>query len=216
VSGLPWRPVVAAVVLGTGAGVIGLRPLDAALVGLVVLVIGLAWTALPAGQEYEWPRATVDEAAGSRREISALTWSFVGRDGRVAEPAVRRLRLVAARRLARRGVVVPGGISHLSRVPAFGSPDGAQEPDGAAHDEAARRARELLGDRAWATLTGPGGWLPSLADVAQCVLAIEHLGAPSDAALFRAPSRPPSRPSGRATRHGPRAVDSRPIERHSP
>src|SRR5665648_881084 len=58
-----------------------------------------------------WPQARREETAGTRREVAALTWSFIGRDGRVSEAAVRRLRSDATRRLAQRGLVVPGGIT---------------------------------------------------------------------------------------------------------
>ncbi|MCU1431450.1 MAG: hypothetical protein JWP95_555 [Actinotalea sp.] len=178
-----WRPIAVGLTVGFLGWVFGLRTLDAALVGLVAFVVALVGVSVGNGAEHEWPQAQVEEAEGSRREISALTWSFVGRDGRVAEPAVRRLRVVAARRLARRGVVLPGGITHRSR-------------DVGPEDEPHLRARELLGDRAWATLTGPGGWLPSLADIDQCLHAIEALapGGPAPSPPQRRRPRLGSRP----------------------
>ena len=164
---LSLRPVVAAVVVGGGGALIGLRPGDAFLVGLLALVVGIVSVAVDAGEDHLWPEPEPGELDGTRREISALTWSFVGREGRVAEPAVRRLRAVAARRLSRRGVVLPRGL--LQRAVGEG-------PSVPLADESQARARELLGERAWTILTAPGGWLPSLADIAHCVGVIERLG----------------------------------------
>lgn len=164
---LSLRPVVGAVVCGVVGGLIGLRPGDAFLVGLLALVIGIVSVAVDAGEDDLWPEPEHEELHGTRREISALTWSFVGREGRVAEPAVRRLRAVAARRLTRRGVVLPRGL--LQR----GAGDSPSMP---LADEQQARARELLGERAWTILTAPGGWLPSLADLTHCVGVIERLG----------------------------------------
>lgn len=172
---LSLRPVVAAVVCGVGAGLIGLRPGDAFLVGLVALVVGVATVAVDAGEEHLWPDAEPEELDGTRREISALTWSFVGREGRVAEPAVRRLRTVATRRLTRQGVVLHGGLMRRAV---------GEDRTAPVLDDQQRRARELLGERAWAILTAPGGRLPTLADVDHCVSVIERLG----------PDRPSERP----------------------
>lgn len=173
---LDLRPLITAVVVGVGSAVLGMRVVDALLIGLVTLVLAVVGFNLDRGLVNEWPPADLEEYDGTRREISALTWSFVGRDGRVSEAAVRRLRAVATRRLARQGVVVPGGVRPPARRPA-GDPSPADAPV----DEPTRRARELLGERAWATLTGSGGWMPSLHDVAACVDRLERLGTtPSD------------------------------------
>ncbi|WP_182112483.1 MULTISPECIES: hypothetical protein [unclassified Actinotalea] len=171
-------PFVAAVVAGlVGAGV-GLRPVDALLVGLVTLVLATVWLALPGGQEDPWRPGRPDDAAGTRSELSVLTWAFVGRDGRVSEAAVRHLRGLAGRRLARLDLA---DVDDLTPLPAGALPDEAR-------DRARARARAALGDRAWAALTASGGWMPSLADVAHCVDVIERLGAP-------APAEPPARPT---------------------
>lgn len=161
---LDRRPFVVAAGVTVAGAVLGLQPGDAVLVGLVTLVLGVVGVSLDIGSEHAWPQARTEEQDGVRREISMLTWTFVGRDGRVSEVAVRRLRTDASRRLARRGVVVPGGLGVATRT----SP---------VVDEAVRaKVRELLGDRAWRTLTAAGGLMPTLADVSHCVDVIERLG----------------------------------------
>lgn len=161
------RPLVAAVLCGVGSGVIGLGPGDAFLIGLIALVVGLVSVAVGAAEEHEWPDHELEELDGTRRELSSLTWSFIGREGRVAEPAVRRLRTVAARRLARRGVLLPDGLIRRSA---------GQTASTLVLDDSQRAARELLGERVWDILTAPGGRLPSLSDVTYCVSVIERLG----------------------------------------
>ena len=168
---LDVRPLLGAVVCAALLGVIGLRPGDALLVGLVTLVVGVVMVAGRAAEQNEWPDAEPEETVGARREVSALTWSFFGVDGRVAEPAVRRLRAVAVRRLARRGVVLPNGLRQRQARSDPAPPPRTDPADDALQDE----ARALLGERAWTILTAPGGWLPSLQDVAHCVEVIERL-----------------------------------------
>ncbi|WP_199424809.1 hypothetical protein [Actinotalea solisilvae] len=154
-------PALAAVAAGLLVRLLGLRLVDALLVALVTLVVALVWAALPAGEEDPWPPDRRDDAAGARSEIAVLTWAFIGRDGRVTEAAVRRLRELAAQRLARLGLPVAAG---LGPRPASAAPDPERD-----------RARAVLGERAWAALTAPGGHMPSLADVAHCVDVIERL-----------------------------------------
>jgi len=159
-----WRPVLTALIVGVSAGVLGLRWGDALLVGLVTAVLVAVGLVSGARDPDPWPKARPEETAGTRREVAALTWSFIGRDGRVSEAAVRRLRSDATRRLAQRGLVVPGGITSST----------ATSPD--VPDEVRERARAALGDRAWQILTAPGGWMPSLADIGHCVDVVERLG----------------------------------------
>lgn len=159
-----WRPVLAALIVGVSAGVLGLRWGDALLVGLVTAVLVAVGLVSGSRDPDPWPQARPEETSGTRREVAALTWSFIGRDGRVSEAAVRRLRSDATRRLAQRGLVVPGGITS-STATSPGVPDEVRE-----------RARAELGDRAWRILTAPGGWMPSLADIGHCVDVVERLG----------------------------------------
>jgi len=86
----------------------------------------------------------------------------------VSEFAVRRLRADATRRLARRGIVVPGGLGATTRTSPL------------VPDDVRRAARAVLGDRAWYILTTPGGTMPSLSDIAHCVEVVERLEPPPE------------------------------------
>lgn len=108
---------------------------------------------------------------GTRGEVLDLAWTMVGRDGRAGERVLRRLRAVAAGRLARHGVDLA-------------------DPDAAADVE------RLLGARARATLTRTSHPLPSASDVAHTVSALERLGpdpAPHAVAGTTAPDPHPRR-----------------------
>ncbi len=106
---------------------------------------------------------------GTRGEVLELAWTMVGRDGRAGERVLRRLRAVAAGRLARHGADLA-------------------DPDAAADVE------RLLGARALATLTRTSHPLPSASDVAHTVSALEHLGpdpAPAPHAVAGTPDPDP-------------------------
>lgn len=172
-----WRPVIVGALFTFGAAVVGLQWGDALFVGLASAVVTVTISMIATGEVEPWPRYRPPEQSGTRRDVMALTWSFIGREGRVTEFAVRRVRLDATRRLAALGVVVPGGLSSATRT----SPD--------VDEDVRRRARELLGDRAWFILTTPGGTMPSLADIAHCVEVVEHLTPEPSAVPWRVPSR---------------------------
>lgn len=159
-----WRPFAVATGLGVVSAVLGVAPGDAVLVGLVCLVLGLVWVTLAHGETHPWPEARLEEKDGTRLDVASLTWAFLGRDGRVSEAAVRRLREVAARRLLDHGAHVTG---------ALGRTGSTWQGDG----DDVQRARELLGERAWRSLTAPGGMMPTVADVAHCLDVVEALGA---------------------------------------
>lgn len=157
---LHLRPVVVGIGIAAVTTLVGMHLGDAVLVALVVAVLGTVWMTIETGEADTWREAAPEDAAGARRELAVLTWAFLGRDGRVSEAAVRRLRVLATRRLARGGLVVVGGVGPR--------PSGLDHPTREA-------AAEILGERAWTVLTAPGGWMPSLADVAHCVEVIEGL-----------------------------------------
>lgn len=156
-----WRPVAGAAAIGLASGVLGLRWADAFLVGLIAGVVVAVFVVVRAADASAWPPARAIETSGTRRDVSALTWSFIGLDGHVSEAAVRRLRVDASRRLAQNGIVVPGGLRATT----------VRDVDPAVQEA----ARAALGDRAWRILTAPGGHMPSLADVAHCVEVVEGL-----------------------------------------
>ncbi len=155
-----WRIGLAVVAAVSLSLLIGLSVVDTTVIALATLAAGLVLAALEVGEDAGWPRSRSHERHGRRSEVAAITWSLARRDGRVAEPAVRRLRAVAVRRLARAGLPLSAGF----RGPAD------------ARGEAERgAARAVLGERAWATLTVPGGRLPTPADVAACVRVLEDV-----------------------------------------
>jgi hypothetical protein len=160
-TGRRLRPVAWAVGTVLVGRVVGLNWLDGVLVGLGALVLAVvAGTVATRTTAHPWPPADPADTAGARRELAALTWTFTGVRGQISESAIRRLRADATRRLARAGVVVPGGVG----------PAAARAPSGAAHE-----ARALLGDRVWTMLTSPGGRMASLADLAHAVDVLERL-----------------------------------------
>lgn len=158
------RAVIVGVVAAVLAVVLGLAAPDGLLLGLVAYVITLVGLTLEAGRSHVWPTVDLTETDGTRREIAALTWTFVGREGRVSEAAIRRLRPLAERRLLRHGLSLPVPLG-----PALAALD----------DPRRDQARALLGDRVWATLTGPGGYLPTFTEIAHCVDVLERLGPPT-------------------------------------
>ena len=163
-----WHAVVVAGSVCVAAALVGLLWGDAALVGLVAGLVAAAAALVGAAAPDPWPRARRTDLAGTRREVMALTWSFVGQEGRVSEFAVRRLRADATRRLARRGIVVPGGLGATTRTSPL------------VPEDVRRAARAVLGDRAWYILTTPGGTMPSLSDIAHCVEVVERLEPPPE------------------------------------
>lgn len=158
------RAVIVGVAVAVLAVVLGLAVPDGLLLGLVAYVITLVGLTLEAGRSHVWPTVDLTETDGTRREIAALTWTFVGREGRVSEAAIRRLRPLAERRLLRHGLSLPVPLG-----PALAALD----------DPRRDQARALLGDRVWATLTGPGGYLPTFTEIAHCVDVLERLGPPT-------------------------------------
>jgi hypothetical protein len=86
-----------------------------------------------------------------RGDVQDLAWTMVGRDKRVGEWVLRRLRVVATTRLARHGLRL-----------------GAPEDDEA--------VRALVGQRAFATLTRVSSPLPTLPDVRHTLDVLEVLG----------------------------------------
>ncbi|MCL3861650.1 hypothetical protein [Actinotalea sp. K2] len=157
------RPALTGAVVGLGTVLVGIPLRDGLVLGGATFVLVTAAVILTAGAEHDWPEHDPEATDGVRRDVAALTWTFVGRDGRVSEAAVRRLRLVAARRLARHGVHLETG-----RAGAQLRPDQMDPQQVAA-------ARELLGERAWRTLMPTGG-LPSLREITHCVEILEMLG----------------------------------------
>ncbi|ROS23876.1 hypothetical protein [Cellulomonas sp. PhB150] len=148
------RSAIIGLVLGTGVALTSVALGTALLLGLAVagtvVVVGRA----TADVEPEVGHERRVRRDGVRGEVQDLAWSLVGRDGRVGERALRRLRDAGVTRMARHGVALA---------------DPADAP----------RARELLGDRAYVTLTRMSHPLPSVADARHTIGALERLGSNS-------------------------------------
>jgi hypothetical protein len=148
---LEWRSVAVFVVVTLLLFVIGFSVGSSALVGLVGVAVLATARRLDVGDDPQFDRENVDRRHGVRGDLQDLTWAMTGRDGRIGERVLRRLRLVASARLHRHGLRLddPG-------------------------DEAAIRA--ALDDRAWWTLTRTKSPLPTVHDVRHTVNLLERLG----------------------------------------
>ena len=84
---------------------IGLEWPQAVLVGLSAVAL-FGFRRLPnTNQEEDWPlRAEEADDRGVRRDVTRLSWTLQGYESRVEQPSIRRLRAVAAHRLAGRGL----------------------------------------------------------------------------------------------------------------
>lgn len=204
-------PLGVGVAVLTGCLVLSMAPRDAVAAAVTAFGVTLSLRMLDKGQEHAWPEAADRDSDGSRRDVSHLTWSLVGRDGAVSEAAVRRLRQDAVRRLARVGVVLPDGLprsgGHPPRADRTAASGVGTRPEeaGPAVDLPVDRARALLGERVWQVLTAPGGWLPDLDDVERCVDALERLVPPGQVPRTAAhrtttpPAAPAAGTDGRTT-----------------
>ena len=152
-----WTAVVAIGLLMVGTGV---SVPDTAVIVAAIVAFGLVVPLLDAGADAEWPPAPARPRDGRRLDVAVLTWSLAGRDGRVSETAVRRVREIAVRRLARAGLPLSAGLTG---------------PTGERGELERAAAAEALGTRAWAALTAPSGSLPTVADVAACVRALDRV-----------------------------------------
>jgi hypothetical protein len=98
-----------------------------------------------------WPDREDDRTdTGVRREVARLSWGLSGFESRVDRRTLAMLRGTADRRLLRHGVDL-------------------DDP------AAAARARQLLGDQAYATLTSGPGSLPRFDSFTRAVSAVEQL-----------------------------------------
>lgn len=126
--------VPTAIVVGVAAG--------------AVLVMG---TRVATEIEPGWERERHVRKDGTRGELQEVAWAMVGRDGRLSERTLRRVREVAAHRLARHGLDLDA-------------------------PEQAAETRDLVGRRAYATLTRTSGPAPTVADLRHTLEVLERLG----------------------------------------
>lgn len=148
------RAVPALRVVGVGIGVgavarlLGFDLDHAIFLGLGALVVTLAVVVVRlGGTAVAWLPDGPHGRDGSRLEVASLSWALLGRDGRVSEQALRRLRTVAEGRLARHGLSMADVGDH-------------------------EQIHALLGDTAWAVLT-TRAFMPSRREFERCVRALE-------------------------------------------
>ena len=146
-----WRSGVVFLVTTGLMFAIGFALGSSALVGLVAVVVLAVVRRLDVGADPRFDRESVDRRHGVRGDLQDLTWAMTGRDGRIGERVLRRVRLVASARLRRHGLRL-------------------DDPA----DEAAIRA--ALDDRAWWTLTRTKSPLPTVHDVRHTITLLETLG----------------------------------------
>jgi hypothetical protein len=109
-------PALAACAALTVTGVLDL--LHAALLVVVVATAVVLWRRLDDGEEAPWPDVPVDRREGARNDVSELGWATFTRSGAVGDRVLRRVRALAAARLADRGVdlAAPGGPEAAARL----------------------------------------------------------------------------------------------------
>lgn len=145
---VPARVILAGAAVTAFVKVLGLDLEHAVFLGVGVVVGCIAVLALRGtGASTAWLPDDRRERDGSRLEVAALSWALLGRNGRVTEGALRRLRTVAEGRLNRHGL-------SLHRVED--------------HDAIAA----LLGPTPWAVLT-TRAHMPGRREYEQCVRALE-------------------------------------------
>lgn len=146
---VPARAVLSAAAVAALAKITGLDLEHAIFIGVGVLVVTVAVLAMRGGgASTAWLPDDRRERDGSRLEVAALSWSLLGRGGRVTEGALRRLRTVAESRLARHGLSL-------------------------AAPQDADAIRALLGETSWAVLN-TRAHMPGRREFEQCVRALER------------------------------------------
>lgn len=81
-----------------------LDPVHAFLLAAVAVAVTLVWRRLDDGSEGPWPVPPEESRPGARHDVSELGWATFTRSGEVSERVLRRVRAVAASRLARHGL----------------------------------------------------------------------------------------------------------------
>ena len=121
-----------------GAALFGVAPTQAVLLGALGATLCALIRFRPATADPpSWPEATIlEQDHGARRDIARLAWSVSGNDRQVGRTLRLRLRQVALRRLARRGIDLTDPDQRDAAIEALGAagPDGtdayrALDPD---------------------------------------------------------------------------------------
>ncbi|MFE6970215.1 hypothetical protein [Isoptericola sp. NPDC057653] len=109
-------PALAAVAVLALTGALDL--LHAALLVVVAATAVVLWRRLDDGDEVPWPDPPVDRREGARNDVSELGWATFTRSGAVGDRVLRRVRELAAARLAADGVdlATPAGRDAAERL----------------------------------------------------------------------------------------------------
>ncbi|MEV0953273.1 hypothetical protein [Promicromonospora sp. NPDC050249] len=105
-----WRRITTVTVIAglAAAGLVHWNVVDpwhAIAAAAVATAISILWSATDTTiPDPEWPHLPIEARAGGRNDVSDLGWSVFGRDGRVTDRVVRRIRALAADRLRAHGV----------------------------------------------------------------------------------------------------------------
>lgn len=145
-----WRVYGAFALGAAGAWAAGLAYATIPLIGLAAVAAVLVATRLDGRADPEFDRAHPVRRNGARGEVQDLAWAMVARDGRVSGRVMKRVREVAADRLARHGLAL-----------------------GDAADDDAIRA--LVGTRAHRTLTRTASPSPTLADLRHTLDTLDRI-----------------------------------------
>ncbi|MGO1318483.1 MAG: hypothetical protein ACTMIR_15850 [Cellulomonadaceae bacterium] len=148
----PWAVLGVVALVGVLAWYAGFEPWQAVVVAVAAVTVLLAWAAAPEWTPAVWARAEQKRPDGVRDDIDQLAWSLGASGSTVHESAVRSLRILAARRLARAGL------------------DLADPAD-------TDRIAELIGPTALATMQLGSGRTPTLRQVSECLDALEAVPA---------------------------------------
>lgn len=113
-----------------GAALFGVPPAQAVLLGALGATLCALIRFRPSTVDPpNWPEATIlDQDHGARRDIARLSWSVSGNDRQVGRTLRLRLRQVALRRLARRGIDLTDPDMRDAAIEALGA-DGADGAD---------------------------------------------------------------------------------------
>ena len=150
-----WRPLAGGAATTVFVWALGMKVDSALVLGLAAATLTAVLQRVDLLAEPRPADHVHEVRAGARGEVLDLAWTMVGRDGRVRERTLRRLRESAARRVARHGLDL-------------------NDPDDAAASTA------LLGARAHATLTHRGHPQPTIGDLTHTLGVLERLGATRD------------------------------------
>jgi len=156
--------VLVTVVVAVAAFLIGVSLVQCLLLATAVTTVGAVLLAVHDLDDDPGlpPIYDAGDTAGTRREVSRLSWVMVGHDNRVGSAPYHRLRQIAATRLALRGV-------DLS------SPDGD------------RAAQDLLGPVGYRVLVAEATTAPTSREFEECLSRLERLD--PDPQAVRGPAR---------------------------